>query len=154
MNKSSSLIKSIVPIVVSTIALIVSLTVVVYQQTQKTINLQQKQLAVHSMLIERNARILELLLEYPDTRPYFYDNAELPQDKILLGKTMTLAEMWTDFFEQVLIQEEHIPKSMAITWQQYASDMHKSSTAIQKYFAESCGWYVPELRELWGGCTQ
>ena len=154
MSKSNGRSKSLTPIVVSALALIVSLTGVVYQQSQNTINLQQKELAVHSMLIERNARILELLLEHPDTRPYFYDNEKLPEDNILLGKTMTLAEMWTDFFEQVLIQEEHIPKHMAITWQDYASDMHTSSTAIQKYFAESCAWYVPELRDLWGGCTQ
>lgn len=144
----------IAPFVLSIIALLVSMAGVIYQQTQTTVSIHQKELAVHSVLIERNARILELLLQYPDVREFFYDNSELPEDKKLLGRTMTLAEMWTDFFEQVLIQEHHLPPIMAVTWKKYAADMHSSSTAIREYFAESCGWYVLELRELWGGCEQ
>jgi hypothetical protein len=139
---------------VSIIALIVSVAGVIYQQTQNTISFQQKELSVHSMLIQRNARILELLLEHPETRPYFYNNKPLPKEGTVLGQSATLAEMWTDFFEQVLIQQNHLPENMRTTWMQYASDMYGSSTAIQQYFSESCGWYVVELRELWGGCNE
>jgi len=138
-------------IALSLIAIAISLSAVLYQVQQNLLVRTQNEIAVHGMLIERNARLLELLLENPETRPFFYDNRPLPtNDPILEGKVLTLAEMWTDFFEQVMIQSDNLPEDMAPTWKSYARDMHSSSTAIQAYFAENCAWYHPELRRSWG----
>ena len=138
-------------ITLSLVAVVISLSSVVYQVQQNLLVREQNEIAVHGMLIERNARLLELLLENPDTRPFFYDNQPLPNDNPRLqGQALTLAEMWTDFFEQVMIQSENLPEDMAPTWTNYARDMHSSSTAIQVYFDENCGWYHVRLRQLWG----
>lgn len=152
-----------IPLIFSIIALLVSLGSVGYQAIQKETVAQkqeavnrapQNELAVHTMLTERNARILGLMLEHAETRPYFYDNAVMPTKKILLGKTLTLAEIWTDFFEQMLSQEEQVSFGALDSWRAYAVDMHGSSTAIKSYFDGSCRWYSLELQELWGGCKQ
>ncbi len=95
-----------------------------------------------------------MLVEYPEVRPMFYDNAPLAEsDSIAVSRARTMAEMWTDLFEQVMIQLENLPEEMSSTWEQYAIDMHSSSPAIREYFAESCDWYVVSLQELWG-CEQ
>jgi len=102
------------------------------------------------MLIERNSRLLELFLEYPEMRQYFYENFPLPEDAELRGRASTLAELWTDFFEQVVIQLENLPSEMSTTWKAYANDMYATSSAIREYFEGSCDWYHASLVEIWG----
>lgn len=137
-------------LIVSGLALLVSVAGVVYQQTQTRQSVIQNELAIHTLLIQRNADLLEAFVDYPDLRPLFYDNEGLPEDDLARRRAMTLAEMWTDLFEQVVIQLDNLPADMAPTWKQYAIDMHASSPAIREYFRQSCGWYVEELRQLWG----
>ena len=134
----------------SIVAVFISLLGVVYQSQQNELVIKQSETGIHGMLIERNARLLELQIENPEIRQYFYDGVVLTEDKLERGKALTMAEMWTDFFEQVLIQLENLPPEMEATWKVYASDMYQSSTAIQTYFSESCSWYHESLVSLWG----
>ena len=137
-------------ITVAVLALIVSIAGLVYQQYQSSEISLQSDLTIHFMLMERNANILEMMVEYPDLRPFFYDNAAWPpQEPKLYSQAMTMAELWTDLFEQVIIQLENLPRDMAPTWKRYATDMYATSPAIRSYFKESCKWYVQELRNIW-----
>jgi len=130
-------------------ALVISLYTLGEIRRQNTLITSQRELDTHTLLIDHNAALLELLVQYPDIRPFFYDGASLPETGSVLFRSQTLAEMWTDLFEQVLIQGKNLPEEMADTWRQYALDMYQSSTAIQAYFDEASGWYVPELQRLW-----
>jgi len=136
--------------IMSLAALLVSVSTLQRMDDQNALISSQRELEVHSMLIERNARLLEFMVQYPEQRAHFYDNVSLDGvDTNARQRAMTLAEMWTDLFEQVLIQLENLPSSMAPTWRQYAADMYDSSPAIRGYFADASGWYIQELRDLW-----
>jgi hypothetical protein len=130
-------------------AIVVSLITVATLERQNLLISSQRELGTHTMLIDHNADLLRLLVQHPELRPYFYENVPLPTSGDDRARALTMAEMWTDLFEQVVIQSEHLPPEMAPTWRQYAKDMYGSSSAIHAYFAESRDWYVTELQDLW-----
>lgn len=135
--------------IISVIAVLISLAGILYQHNEVTITESQRELEVHALLIERNSNILEIFVEKPNLRKYFYDNIPVGNDNTEQTQVMTMAELWTDFFEQVTIQLPYLSPSMVPTWRCYAIDMYKSSPAIRKHFTERRAWYALQLRNLW-----
>ena len=101
---------------ISTLALVLSI-VFLYKQNQ--IVDQQKRIEAHDLLFQTNTELLKILLEHPSLRLCFEDDGDgqhwdsLPTDSDERAQVRTYCELLADFFEQILIQIDHLePEAM------------------------------------------
>lgn len=104
-----------------------------------------KDVAVQMMAIDR------LFYENPAMRPYFYEGAEPPDDPLEAARVKSLAELFMDFLDMVIVLETTTPPQLAIPWVEYEDyfrDIYRTSPVIRRFYAENRDWYDVKVRDL------
>jgi hypothetical protein len=104
-----------------------------------------KDVAVEMMEIDR------MFFENPDMRPYFYDGEPPPEDPREVARVLSLAEMFMDFLDMVIVLKVTTPAELNIPWAEYEDyfkDMFLNSPVIRDFYAENREWYDPQVRAL------
>ena len=82
-------------------------------------------------------------LEYPELRPYFYDNKKAPENICVkdYNRIIVIAEMFLDTFEWVehdISQATYIDKK---SWRDYMISVYSTSDVIQNFHKANPTWH-------------
>jgi len=80
-------------------------------------------------------------IEYPDTRPYFYDGKPVDGDESSRQRVQAVAELVLDTFEWIWHRQDVLNAKNEVGWQTYIVDTFSSSPALQEYYASYAPWY-------------
>ncbi|OHE85680.1 MAG: hypothetical protein A2579_03975 [Lysobacterales bacterium RIFOXYD1_FULL_69_11] len=86
--------------------------------------------------------IHRMFIEHPELRTYFYENTALPSnDPELVVRIHAAAELLADFFQQVFLELDLLPKNAALGWRLYMTDVLDRSQVLQSYVNRHRSWY-------------
>lgn len=124
---------------------IVGFGVVIYQirQLKKAIHGE-----THGKLYPENYETIKLFLEYPQLRPYFYDNTDITRSSPDYNLAITVAELFCSLFEHVVLQMENLPEYMRPEWENYIRSMYSSSPIIREHLNQNKTWYTKLLHDI------
>lgn len=90
----------------------------------------------------RMYEIHRLFIEKPYLRPYFYENWDVPDRASWLAVEVdATSEMLADFFQQVFLELDLLPRSAASGWRIYMKDTLDHSQVLQRYVNAHRDWY-------------
>jgi len=103
----------------------------------------------YQSIYSRGFENMELLLEYPELRPYFYENKSIRKiDPMEYQKVMALSEIILDFFEHLLAEKETFTPENFEHWKWYMRDIYSRSEAMRVFLADKEDYYNRELLEI------
>jgi hypothetical protein len=111
---------------------------------------EQNRMLVHQ---EREGSTLGLdrvFIEYPELRPYFYEEKDIAKEDPLYNRVVAVAEMHLDTFDYALKHAEDFqnyepfPGSEKV-WMQ---DMFRKSPILRHYLQTKKAWYSERLQDL------
>jgi len=103
---------------------------------------------------EANDRVLRHFLDYPELRPYFYDNTEFGNEAPIGSPTyvraMTVAELLADSIENSYVAASSVPAiaRRLDDLRIYAVSLLESSPALREFVSDRASWYAHLPREL------
>jgi hypothetical protein len=121
--------------------------VVIYQirQIQKALHSD-----THSKLYSEDFDWAKLIIQYPELRPYFYENQEIREDTPDSARARTLAELLCAHFEHAVLQMENLPSHIKPRWEDYMRGICATSPAIREHLKAHSDWYSERLHQLLG----
>jgi hypothetical protein len=105
----------------------------------------RKQLTVTAFehLYSRMQGIHEQFLHQPALRRYFYDGKPIEDaGESEREEVVILAEMLADFFQQVHLQLDLMPRKAAQGWRAYIEDIIRRSPALRDFLRAHGAWYT------------
>lgn len=96
-------------------------------------------------LYERAFSIQSIILQDPQLRPLFYDNAPVPSDTALLAKLETFSEMVFDFYELIVDEQTFMSADLSQTWKVYLVDLYGRSPILRRHLERNPTWYSNAL---------
>jgi hypothetical protein len=124
---------------------ILGFAVVIYQIRQIKQALHSD---THSKLYAEDFDWAKLIIEYPELRPYFYENQEINEETINSTRARTLAELLCVHFEHVVLQMENLPSHIKPRWEDYIRGICSTSPAIRAHLKTHPDWYSDRLHRL------
>ncbi len=101
-----------------------------------------RQIATYEDLYSRMHDIHKVFLEYPELRKYFYEGKHNKhEDAATIQRLQTIAEMMTDFFQQIHLQIESMPPSTAQGWKNYINTIVDNSPVSNTFLHKHQNWY-------------
>lgn len=97
-----------------------------------------------------------IFIEFPDLRPYFYGDRQVPSNNPRLkNQVEATVEFVLDVLECVWDQRDKFPEEVLESWQEWIHELFERSPAMQTFYSERNQWY-PQLRSLIAGasCTE
>lgn len=111
--------------------------------------IRQLRVQAYQAIYESALSMDQFLIEHSDLRKYLYGRKALPDnDPDELERVSGAADMLLTFFEHVLGQKNSMSKAKWIGWENYISDVYKTSPAVQYFLNKKEHWYSEELKEL------
>ena len=83
-------------------------------------------------------------IEHPQLRPYFFHRAHIEEDDEAYMKARSVAEMYLDIFEQILIMRPYAPRKLRPFFDGYIREMLSGSPFLLKYLTENKELLYPE----------
>jgi hypothetical protein len=108
---------------------------------------RQLTLATIEQLYGRMHSIHELFVQKPGLRAYFYDDKPANPGASDYAEVCAATEMIADFFQQVSLQLDLMPKATrsAEGWRAYMDEIVSHSPALRRHFREHHAWYPSRL---------
>ena len=90
-----------------------------------------------------------IFLRYPKLRPYFHSMVEVEDDHPDYHRIIALSELFLDYIDTVLIEEEELPALWPTDkWDPYFIEMFTHSPVLCKYLEKHKDWYTEQLIKL------
>lgn len=132
------------------------LSVAAAAPTAYFVSIKQHEVDTHRLLSDKGSHLMEQLVNYPELRPYIYENKELCEDenhtcKKKRQRVLAIAEMWIDFSEYVVLMRAKLSEEDRLGWENYLCSVYNSSTVIRDYISARpvSEWYDKDLLKLW-----
>ncbi len=121
----------------------VVVTIVGFIYVIKQLNSAKKanQIATYENIYARMHDIHKFLFEHPEFRDYFYHEKKIAPGDPKYSQVMTVAEMFADFLQQVMLQADLMPKKTAEGWTNYARSVIRRSPVLKEFFVRNKEWY-------------
>jgi hypothetical protein len=119
--------------------------VLMIKQTRQLDNTLRSQ--VYQGLIETSFKIDELLIESPEYRKYIYGNEIINDNTPDIEKITGVIEYVVDIADNIMTQEEFIPKSERLGWMTFAKEI-LSSPAAKFFLKTNRKWYSGKISEI------
>ncbi len=135
---------------VTALAAVLGVPFIIYQIREVKLSIQGETL---NGLYDHYHDVVNMFLERPYLRPYFYDNKPLanssdPHHPDLPNQVNTMCELIAGVLERALVQEERLPGSAwKECWEAFIIERLKSPV-LQDYIEEHHHFYVKRLVEL------
>jgi hypothetical protein len=91
----------------------------------------------------------QVFINEPELRPYFYSNKDIINNDPLYDKVVAVAELLLDFFDSILLQQQHFPQIWPPhEWEAYIRDSFANSPVLCRYLKSVKHWYTDRLVKL------
>ena len=91
--------------------------------------------------------ISQLMLQYPEVRPYILDGAQVPQDDQIKAKVIAFVEILGDFLELLYFQRQNMTDEVWQSWDSYIHDVYKRCPELAAYYGKNAAWYYAPFLE-------
>jgi hypothetical protein len=91
-------------------------------------------------LYSRMHDIHKVLLDKPDLWRLLC-SSEPPPIAELSTEARIMVEMVADFFQQVYLELDHLPRNASLGWQRYMKDVFQRSPALHNFVVSKSDWY-------------
>lgn len=78
--------------------------------------------------------ILNMFIEHPGLRPYFYDRVQLPTHEPERSKVLASCEIMGDHWENILLSKKSLDKETLTVWEDYMVGIYNTSPALAYFF--------------------
>lgn len=125
---------NIVTIVFSFLTLIALL----YQSMSLTKSLKTQS---YQHIIDSQTSVDKIFLQYPELRPFLYDNVDLPNPDTELGRrARVVIDVALNVIDSTYQQRDLIPDEMLGSWLHYASQV-TNNKGVRQFLTENPDWY-------------
>jgi hypothetical protein len=97
------------------------------------------------LLYERAFAIQNILLNESELRPYFFENAPVPSDPMIMAKLETYSEMVFDFYELIIDETHFMSSGLSQPWKYYLKDLYSRSPFLRRHLDMNQEWYSQAL---------
>ena len=124
---------------VATIALsFLTLIALLYQSISLTKSLKTQS---YQHIITSQTSVDRIFLDYPELRPFLYDDVELPDINTDLGRrARVVIDIALNVIDSTYQQRDLIPNEMLTSWLHYASQVTNNKGVLQ-FLSENPDWY-------------
>lgn len=84
---------------------------------------------------ETSTSILNVFVEYPEVRPYFYDQQPLPAEEPLRSRVLATVELFADHLENIVLSREALDPATYQVWVRYMQGLYRKSPALRGFLA-------------------
>lgn len=127
---------------------LLALAVVIYQLSRLNLSIRvSAQAAVYQQATDARA----FLVQYPELRKYFFDGISANPDSNDYSRAKTVAEMFLNYMEHLILQQGSLRSADWDAWQNFARKMLGNSPILNEVLIEHKGVYCRELVELCNG---
>ncbi len=127
---------------------LLALMVVIYQLSRLNLSIRiSAQAAVYQQATDARA----FLVQYPELRKYFFDGVTANHDSEDYSRAKTVAEMFLNYMEHLILQRSSLRSADWIAWQNFARKTLCNSPILREVLIEQQEAYCSELIEL---CNQ
>jgi hypothetical protein len=124
--------------VLSIVAIVASLFSAVYSYR---LSRQAHHVSTYYGAISLFRELDKTFVEFPETRPYFYDGKPVNPDDPDRHRVQAVAELVLDAFEWVWYRQEKLNAEGEWGWKAYIVETFYSSPALQQHYARRRSWY-------------
>lgn len=115
-----------------------TLVALLYQSMSLTKSLKTQS---YQHIITSQTSVDRLFLEYPELRPFLYDNIDLPNPDTELGRrARVVIDVALNVIDSTYQQRELIPDEMLNSWLHYASQV-TNNKGVRQFLTENPDWY-------------
>lgn len=115
-----------------------TLIALLYQSMSLTKSLKTQS---YQHIITSQISVDRLFLEYPELRPFLYENVDLPNPDTELGRrARVVIDVALNVIDSTYQQRELIPDEMLNSWLHYASQV-TNNKGVRQFLTEHPDWY-------------
>ena len=115
-----------------------TLIALLYQSMSLTKSLKTQS---YQHIITSQTSVDRLFLEYPEVRPFLYENVDLPNPDTELGRrARVVIDVALNVIDSTYQQRELIPDEMLNSWLHYASQV-TNNKGVRQFLTENPDWY-------------
>ena len=115
-----------------------TLIALLYQSMSLTKSLKTQS---YQHIITSQTSVDGLFLEYPELRPFLYENVDLPNPDTELGRrARVVIDVALNVIDSTYQQRELIPDEMLNSWLHYASQV-TNNKGVRQFLTENPDWY-------------
>ena len=100
------------------------------------------------MLSSQMREVLTIFKDYPELRPYFYENKTLEPEDPQYDRALIVAEYCFDLFEHVVQKRRKMSAELWKTWKYYIQRIYGGSPILQAFIAEYRHMYTDDVLVL------
>lgn len=83
---------------------------------------------------QASSGILNMFVEHPGLRPYFYDAIQLPEQEPERSKVLAACEVMGDHWENILLSKKSLDRETLGVWEDYMAGIYLSSPSLSYFF--------------------
>ena len=115
-----------------------TLIALLYQSMSLTKSLKTQS---YQHIITSQISVDRVFLEYPELRPFLYENVDLPNPDTELGRrARVVIDVALNVIDSTYQQRELIPDEMLNSWLHYASQV-TNNKGVRQFLTENPDWY-------------
>lgn len=98
-----------------------------------------------SALYQQSSGVRSAIVEYPELRQYFFDGKEIGPDSENYSRTRTIAEMFLNYLEHLILQKESLRQADYEAWNRFVCRTISASPIMQSVLKEKPEYYSADL---------
>jgi len=115
-----------------------TLIALLYQSMSLTKSLKTQS---YQHIIDSQTSVDKIFLQYPELRPFLYDNVDLPNPDTELGRrARVVIDVALNVIDSTYQQRDLIPDEMLGSWLHYASQV-TNNKGVRQFLTENPDWY-------------
>lgn len=87
----------------------------------------------------------KVMIEHPELGPYIYEGQPLPAYGRERYQAFSAFEMFCDYFEFIILQEDSVSADVRDSWIRYMTKLFQSSVALQEFIYTRQEQYTPQF---------
>lgn len=121
---------------------LIALVAVICQLKKVNISIR---VSAQSALYQQSANVRSALIEHPSLRKYFFDGENIEPHSEQYDRVKTIAEMFLNYLEHLVIQQESLRKTEFSAWRKFVYRSISASPIMQQILKEKPEFYSNEL---------
>lgn len=84
-------------------------------------------------IYELSLSVLNMFVEHPELRPYFYDNKPVPDLESEKNQVLAAAEVVADHLENIVLSRKSLGEETYAVWVKYMAGIYRKSPVLQGF---------------------